>query len=333
MAKKISEITNVESTAFSSSDLIEGEESGGTSFRSTYGVLLSSVISDSRAYNLALLSGPAGNVHNGMFQVTVAANAITVALKTLAGADPSATAPVAVRIGNVVYTVTAALSITKNAGTNWFNSGSAELATKEVDYFVYLGRNATDGVTLGFARIPYATSYGDFNTTSTNERYAAISTITNAAGDDPYVVIGRFAAILSASASYNWSIPSLTNVNVIQRPIFETRRLTWVPTFVGYTGAVTITTATYQIVGRMLKISISFSGTSNATNLTYTVPMLSTIVCYYIVRGIDNSAGVAALMGVDGTLTVKCYKDAVGNVWTNSGVKQIDSAQVEYPIS
>jgi hypothetical protein len=31
-----------------------------------------------------------------------------------------------------------------NAGTNWFNAGSTELATKEIDYFTYIGFNTTD---------------------------------------------------------------------------------------------------------------------------------------------------------------------------------------------
>ena len=162
---------------------------------------------------------------NGKIVPTVASNNLTVAIKTLTDTDPTATNPVGIWIGNNLRWITGALSIAANAGTNWFNSGSSELATKEIDYFVYAGYNATDGITLGYARIPYAKLYSDFSATTTNERYARISTITNAAAGDNYVNIGRFAATLSAGAGYTWSVPSFTNVNLIQEPIYETRWL------------------------------------------------------------------------------------------------------------
>lgn len=175
---------------------------------------------------------------NGKIVPTVASNNLTVAIKTLQDTDPTPANPVYVWINNTLRTITSALSITRNAGTNWFNSGSAELATKEIDYFVYMGFNATDGVTLGFSRIPYARLYSDFNTTTTNERHCAISTITNAAAGDNYVNVGRFAATLSASASFNWSVPSFTNANLIQEPIYETRWLVYTPSITGTVGSI-----------------------------------------------------------------------------------------------
>ena len=139
---------------------------------------------------------PQGFLYNGKIVPSVASNNLTVALKGLDGNDPSATNPVYVRIGDTVRTISAALSVTKNAGTNWCNAGSAELATNEIDYFVYLGYNATDGVVIGFSRYPGASQYSDFSATTTNEKYCAISTITTAASTDYYEVIGRFAATL-----------------------------------------------------------------------------------------------------------------------------------------
>jgi hypothetical protein len=149
--------------------------------------------------NSALLA-PQGFLINGKIVPSVASNNLTVAIKGIDGNDPSATNPVYCRIGDTVRSITAALSVTKNAATNWFNAGASETATKEIDYFVYLGYNATDGVVVGFARIPNSSGYGEFSATSTNERYCAISTITNAAAGDYYEVIGRFAATLSAGA-------------------------------------------------------------------------------------------------------------------------------------
>ncbi len=170
------------------------------------------------------LKGPRGFLINGKIVPSVDSGNLSVAIKTLAGADPSEEDPVYVRIGDTVHSITTSLSVTKNAGTNWFNAASSELATKEIDYFVYLGYNASDGVVIGFSRY-VGNEYDDFSATSTNEKYCAISTITNAASGDDYEIVGRFAATLSAGAGYTWSVPAFTNKNLIQRPIFETRRL------------------------------------------------------------------------------------------------------------
>ncbi len=178
---------------------------------------------------------PQGTIYNGKIAPSVASNNLTLALKTLAGTDPSATDPVYARIGDTVYTIAAALSVTKNAATNWCNAGSAELATKEIDYFVYLGYNATDGVVIGFSRIPFANCYSDFSATTTNEKFCAISNIAHAAATDYYEVIGRFAATLSAGAGYTWSVPTFTAINLIQRPIYETRYLSYTPTGISAT--------------------------------------------------------------------------------------------------
>jgi len=224
------------------------------------------------------LYAPQGFLINGKIVPSVASNNLTVAIKTLAGTDPSATDPVYCRIGDTVRSVTAALSVTKNAATNWFNAGSAELATKEIDYFVYLGYNATDGVVIGFSRIPYAAQYSDFSATATNEKYSAISTITNAAATDYYEVVGRFAATLSAGAGYTWSVPTFTPANLIQRPIYETRELSYLPVVTATAGTPTATTPVgFYIVSRntvFLNVSITVTTVGTATGgMLFTLPM------------------------------------------------------------
>ena len=176
-------------------------------------------------------NAPEGYMLNGKIVPSVASNNLTVALKTLAGTDATAANPIIIRIGDTVHSITGALSVTKNAGTNWFAAGSAELATKEIDYFVYLGYNATDGVVVGFSRIPYVTQYDQFSATTTAETFCAISTISNAAAGDDYTVVGRFAATLSAGAGYTWTVPTFTTVNLIQKPIFQTRWMDWTPAY------------------------------------------------------------------------------------------------------
>jgi len=232
-------------------------------------------------HNLISFNAPEGFLLNGKIVPSVTSGNLTVALKGLDGNDPSATNPIYIRIGDTVHSITSALSVTKNAGTNWFNAGSSELATKEIDYFVYLGYNATDGVVIGFARIPYATEYSQFSTTTTNEKYCAISTITNATSGDDYVVIGRFAATLSAGAGYTWSVPTFNSKNLIQRPIYETRVLTWQPTY-SASGSMTYTSVSTLIIGyKVMNSSLQYNvvgrgttGGSASNSLTFTLPFV-----------------------------------------------------------
>lgn len=181
---------------------------------------------------------PAGFLYNGKIVPSVASNNLTVALKGMDGNDPSASNPVYVRIGDTLRTITAALSVTAGAAGNWFSSGSADLAAKEVDYFVYLGYNATDGIVIGFSPIPFGTTYSSFSATDTSRTFCKISTITNAAAADVYENIGRFAATLSAAAGHLWTVPTFTAKNLIQRPIFHTRDLSIEPTVYGSGGSI-----------------------------------------------------------------------------------------------
>lgn len=275
---------------------------------------------------ISKILAPEGFLVNGLISVADAAG-ITVAIKGLDGNDPSATNPVYCRIGGTVRSITSALSVAKADGTNWCNSGSSELAAKEVDYFVYLGYNATDGVVIGFSRYPGASSYDDFSTTSTNEKYCAISTITNAAATDYYNVIGRFAATLSAGAGYTWTVPTFTAKNLIQRPIYETRWLSYTSTWSGWTGTVTANT-NYRLSGNIIDIGIDASGTSNATTVTGTIPLAhrDNINTYFPIR-YANAGTIGTTPGVlkvdNAANTFAALTDWGTGVWSNSGNKII----------
>lgn len=274
--------------------------------------------------------GPQGYLLNGKIVPSVTSNNITVAIKGMDGNDPSVSNPVYCRIGDTVRSITAALSVTKNAGTNWFNSGSATLATNEIDYFVYLGYNATDGVVLGFARIPHATKYGDFSATSTSDRYCAISTITTAAATDYYELIGRFAATLSATASFNWSVPTYTALNLVQRPIFETRPLTATPTWTGFGSAPSADVYKYLLRGSQcfLNLSSPNGATSNATSTTLVAPIATSAngFALFDCMTMDNTAyvtggGYGTLPASSSTITFQSSKAGAG--WTASGTKRV----------
>lgn len=233
--------------------------------------------------NVAInFNAPEGFLINGKIVPSVASNNLTVAIKGMDGNDPSATNPVYVRINDTIRSITSALSVVLNAGTNYFNSGSSELATKEIDYFVYVWHSSTNStVGLGLARIPYGTIQTDFNTASdTNEKTLKVTAGLTSAATDPFVNIGRFAATLSAGAGYTWSVPTFTATNLIQRPIYETSWREWNPVLsasesMTYTST-SVYRARYRISDRVLYIQLGFTGTTGGTlsNMLYaTLPM------------------------------------------------------------
>jgi hypothetical protein len=274
---------------------------------------------------------------NGYIRATVASNNLTVAISTSPTSlvAPTATNPVGIWIGNQLRWITSSLSIAANAGTNWFNSGSAELATREIDYFAYIGYNATDGITLGYARIPYAKLYSDFSVTTTNEKYARISTITNAASGDNYVNIGRFAATLSAGAGHTWTVPAFTNANLIQEPIYETRYLIAVPTTTGFSSMIS-NDLFYKIVSDTIIIHPKqIVGTSNTTGMTFTIPFTTAnpSSAVYIGGLFRYNNNVLAVTGVlqfgNGSATVTCHPDAGLGNWTNTSTKGIYHNEIQ----
>lgn len=197
---------------------------------------------------------------------SVATNDLTVALKTLAATDASATNPIGVRIGNTFRSVTAALSVTALDGTNWFNSG-IPMAALEVDYFVYLIQEtgASAGTKIGFARVPYARTMSDFVNTTTSEKYIKGSH-TNFNATDEVTLIGRFAAILSAVGTHNWSLPA--TASTINYPIFNTRWLTYTPLVSSSTGTITTVgtvAGSYQVDFNKLFFNHSGTITTNGT--------------------------------------------------------------------
>jgi len=240
--------------------------------------------------------GGAGNIGYKIVP-TVSANDLILSLKHEDGTDPSAVRPLYFKIGDTQRAVTAALSVTKADATNWANLGSAELATYETDLFPYLIWNTNltpDAVDIGWSRIPYGNLYSDFSATTTNEKYLAINATAPAATDD-CVNIGRFAATLSAGAGYTWTVPTYTGVHLIQRPIYETRLLSWKPvhtrTVTAYTNVPTINTSAYQVIGRF--VWINERHTQNATpggtgNQQFTLPFTQLYATFTSLLGLNE---------------------------------------------
>lgn len=280
-----------------------------------------------------------GEIFNGKISISVATNDITVALKTIDGNNPSSTDPVYISIDGTVRSLTSALSITKNDGTNWFGSGGTKFATQEIDYFVYIIWDSA-AVDIGFARIPYALTMADFSSTTTNEKYIASAT---AAGSSSLkcAVIGRFNAILSGTAAFNWSLPA-TQV-IVQRPIFHTRRLTWVPALVGY--SVDPSSAVYEYMIRdnycEAWINEGADGTSNATNLTLTMPFTSATLTNMAWPGFgfgrDNGTALTTTvrlnLGSNSATLNALPNGASSSTWTNVNGKRIVTGYIKYAIA
>lgn len=278
-----------------------------------------------------------GGMAGGQIVPSVSSNNLTLSVKTIAGTNPTNSSPVYVRIGNTIRSITSALSVTVAAGTNYFGMGSASFATFESDYFAYLGYNATDGVVLGFARIPYAITYSDFSSTSTNDNYCAISTITHASASDQYEVVGRFNAILGATSSFNWSLPGTTVI--INRPIYETRPLPYAAVNTGFSAVPSGAIYIYKISGRLTTLFVSQpnNGTSNSTGFTITLPLTAYTLTNMIWVGqgqiTDNGTvvttpGLLYILSAATTLTV--YKDWAGTVFTSSGNKRLVIGTITY---
>jgi len=274
---------------------------------------------------LGALNAQRGFLINGKIVPSVASDNLTVAIKGLDGNDPSASNPVYCRIGDTIRSITAALSVTKNAATNWFASGSTELATKEIDYFVYLGYNATDGVVIGFSRIPYAQEYSEFSATTTNEKYCAISTITNAAAGDDYEVVGRFAATLSAGAGYTWSVPTFSNINLVQRPIYETRWLNCAPVITthSFNSITAIYKVNYRTVFFDYGYSVAITGTPSNYLVTLPISGVETAQYSFVASGSTNDLEKSIVGVFYGTAVNQMYIKKVDGTNFTAGTSSL----------
>jgi hypothetical protein len=231
--------------------------------------------------------------------------------------------------------------VTLAAGTEWFALG-ATFAALEQNFFVYLGwRAASSTVVLGFARIPFATLYSSFSGSSTAETYGAFSTAP--ASSDDVVNIGRFAATLSAAASYNWSVPTFTSANLRQTPTFIGDWEYFLPNPQGFSSVPATTIYMYRFENKDVAIYYrdGADGTSNATTFTATAPFtavtLANLLINYVGGGRDNSTTIGIAGQIPSNSAVITFYPNVqasgASTWTASGAKRIISLQMRYPVA
>lgn len=226
-----------------------------------------------------------GNImQNGQISVSVTSNNLSVSLRGENGAVLSESNKLGVTVAGAHRTIGADKTLALAAGTSWFGSGASELAANLVQYFVYIVWNTTPTFSradLIVSRIPWATTYGDFSSTSTNERYGAFTGSDTPQSTNKVVLVGRFDATLSAAASHNWSISGTGNV--INTPIFQTDTLVWTPTISVSGGTAPTYTAVfvnkYQIIGKMFFYNFFWQNVTGGTagsgtnGIIFTVPM------------------------------------------------------------
>lgn len=283
-------------------------------------------------------TGLEGSMKNGRISVTVVANDLVLAIKTIANADPSSSDPVKIVIGGTERTVTAATSCTLADATNWFNSGGAELATKLVGYFAYaIWDSNSSVVAIAPARVPYGRLVSDFSSTNTNELY--LGNYANYTSTDNVANIGYFEATLSAGAGYTWTVPTFTNTNLKQQPTFQSNWLPWAIVYTGFSADPT-SSSYYKVIDDQVFIhrDVSGNGTSNATTFTMTFPFKFAVASaiYSWVATTDNGAASSTpghLQAVTGGSNVgSLYKTFYQGVWTGSGAKNVYLLDFNYRI-
>lgn len=102
----------------------------------------------------------------------------------------------------------------------------------------------------------------------------------------------------------------------------------WAPAPTGYTGAVTVAFARFSVLGTICTFELQFTGTSNATTLTFTLPVTVPRVNGLIQPAFGRDANAAlpspALLNNSGAdTTCQAYKNYLLGVWTASLSKDI----------
>lgn len=111
---------------------------------------------------------------------------------------------------------------------------------------------------------------------------------------------------------------------------------TFSPAAAGFTGAVTTNVARYKQIGKTTIMDVDFSGTSNATTCTFTLPTTPKSTAYYHLTVQDSgttqtSSGLLKLSASSTTAT--CYKTLAQGAFTNSGTKQIQGFGIVYEVA
>jgi len=244
---------------------------------------------------------------------TVVSNNLTITVLNYAGATPSSTAPIKYKDANgVIRTISSALSVTFNAWTNYLNAGSAELATKEIDYFGMFQWNTTTSATnLLVTRFSSARTMADITNSNTNEKGAMW--IVNYNSTDWVINIGRFNAILSAGAGYTWSIPATSDIRNYYTTDADPQD--WVPTITAGTSTwITNVFSKYGVNWRKIHIEWQINIATPQTtinSISLTLPFSSSTQSWLATQIFDWASAVTS------TWNTNFWSIAIQKLWWN----------------
>lgn|GEM_PF-5175422 len=105
------------------------------------------------------------------------------------------------------------------------------------------------------------------------------------------------------------------------------------PTPLGYSGTPTTTLARYIQIGKIVTMDVSFTGTSDATTATFTLPVSPKSTAVYQLIATDNgtvatSPGLLSLTA--SSTTADCFLTLASGVWTNTGTKVVRAFGIVY---
>lgn len=160
--------------------------------------------------------------------------------------------------------------------------------------------------------------------TDTTTKYFVVAASSFAAGTTTVTITGGDDYVLAAD-------PSSRYYSYAASPQGYPTWFTYTPTATGFSGGTTLVQV-FTVVGRQCTLYYYISGTSNATSLTFLLPIpvgtgvhSSSIATPAEV--VDNTVTQTATgridLGTIGSTSATAYKTAAAGAWTNTGTKRV----------
>ena len=224
---------------------------------------------------------------------------------------------------------TAGQVLAVNAGATapaWANAAAADGWTPDTATWTYASASTFTVATDVTAQFGKGTK---LKLTQTTAKYFYVTASSYGAPNTTVTVTGGTDYTLANAAI------TLPRYSYADAPQGFPSWFTYAPTVVGYSSAPTSTVYRFRISGSACMVSLyeGASGTSDATTMTYTVPVACTATVQVpIAAPVDNAAAVANGVAQlpSGGSVINCFKAGYA-AWTNSGAKRLAGLQVTYP--
>jgi hypothetical protein len=155
---------------------------------------------------------------------------------------------------------------------------------------------------------------------------AILGSYTNFNATDKVKNIGRFRAVLGAASTYNWSISA---GKVINRPVFETDWLSWLPAM-SASGSMTVSSPAFNVIQWklrnddmfiMLDVGLTTGGTaSNSINAT---PPFTALGSFDLLTGqtVDTTTTSGLAWVASGSIGIRKYDSANWGIGSGKTVR------------